>query len=324
MKKLISLFIIIILIFLCFEILTESKSILDSVSFSLAIWKNNIFPSLFPFFVLSEIMIKYGIPEFIGNLLKPFMYKLFKLKGISAFALVMSIISGNPSNAKYTRELYLNKDLNKYEATKILCFTCFANPLFILGTVSIMFLNNKKVGLLILICHYLGNIIVGILLRNYYPSKKENYRISFKEAINSMHQKRISNKESFGVIFTNSLVNSINTLLLILGVMTICLVFTTIIDNNINLNSIFQSVLNGFIEMTQGLKYISLETLPLKIKTTLSVIILSFGGFRIHLQIISILSDTEIKYFPFLCARIIHAIIAGILTFILFDFWINL
>jgi len=324
MKKLISIFIIIILIFLCFEILTESKSILNSVSFSLSIWKNNIFPSLFPFFVLSEIMIKYGIPEFIGNLLKPFMYKLFKLKGISAFALVMSIISGNPSNAKYTRELYLNNDLNKYEATKILCFTCFANPLFILGTISIMFLNNKKAGLLILLCHYLGNIIVGILSRNYYPSKKENHKISFKEAINSMHQKRISNKESFGIIFTNSLVNSINTLLLILGVMTICLVFTTIIDNNINLNSVFQSILNGFIEMTQGLKYISLESLPLKIKTTLSVIILSFGGFSIHMQIISILSDTDIKYFPFLCARIIHALIAGILTYILFDFWINL
>ena len=73
MRKWISTIIIIILIFICFEVLTARETILNSVSFSLTIWKNNIFPSLFPFFVLSEIMIKYGMTEFVGNLLKPFM-----------------------------------------------------------------------------------------------------------------------------------------------------------------------------------------------------------------------------------------------------------
>ena len=321
MKKFISIIIAVLLFFICFEILTGAKSILSSVSFSLSIWKNNIFPSLFPFFVLSEIMIKYGIPEFIGALVKPFMNKLFKIKGPAAFIFVMSIISGNPSNAKYTRELYLNGSLNKYEATKILCFTCFANPLFILGTVSLMFLNNKEVGILIIFCHYIGNIIIGLLLRGYYPSKVEKNNISLNDAIVAMHKKRIKNEDGFGTIFTNSLVNSINTLLLILGVMTICLVITTIIDNNVNLNGIVQSVLNGFVEMTQGLKYISMEELPLKIKCVLSVMILSFGGLSVHMQIVSILSDTDIKYLPFLCSRIIHSVLSGVFTFILFDFW---
>lgn len=323
MKKWLSVLILVVLIFICFEILTESKSILKSVSFSLSIWKNNIFPSLFPFFVLSEIMIKYGFVEFVGNLLKPLMNKLFKIKGSAAFILVMSIISGNPANAKYTRELYLNGTLNEHEATKIMCFSCFANPLFILGTVTLLFLNNKEVGLLILLCHYLGNIIIGFLLRNFKPSAAENSKVSLAVAINEMHKKRISNKESFGVMLTNSLVNSINTLLLVLGVMTMCLVITTIIDNNINLNSVLQSILNGFVEMTQGLKYVSMEAIPLKIKCILSVMILSFGGLSIHMQIVSILSDTKIKYLPFLCCRVIHAIIAGGLMYLLFDSWIN-
>lgn len=323
MKKWENIIIIIILSFFCYEILTESQSILNSVNFSLAIWKNNIFPSLFPFFVLSSIMIKYGIPEFLGELLKPLMTKIFKIKSQAAFVFVMSLLSGNPANAKYTKELYQNHSLNEFESTKILCFSCFANPLFILGTVSIAFLNNKKIGLLILICHYIGNIIIGILIRNYKPSPKENTKISLSTAINKMQEKRNQNKENFGIIITNSLLNSINTLLLILGVMSICLVITTIIDNNINVNSIFQSIINGFIEMTQGLKYISLEEIPLKIKCILSVMILSFGGLSVHMQIISIISDTKIKYLPFLICRILHAIISGLLTLILFDVWIK-
>ena len=320
----ISTIIIIILIFICFEVLTARETILNSVSFSLTIWKNNIFPSLFPFFVLSEIMIKYGMTEFVGNLLKPFMNKLFKIKSTAAFVFVMSILSGNPANAKYTRELYLNKDLNKNEATKILCFSCFANPLFILGTVSLLFLNNKEVGLLLLLCHYTGNIIIGLLLRNYYPSPKEKEKVSLIKAINAMHQKRLKNKESFGEIITNSILHSIDTLLLILGVMTMCLVITTIIDNNLNLNSVLQSLLNGGVEMTQGLKYISMEDIPLKLKCILSVMILSFGGLSVHMQIVSILSDTKIKYLPFLLSRILHSIISGLLLFIFFDAWIDL
>ena len=324
MKKLVSVLIMIILLFIGYEILTESESILKSVDFSLNIFKQNIFPSLFPFFVLSNILIKCGLPEFMGNLFEKVMNKLFKIKGACAFIFFMSIISGNPANAKYTRELYLDGKISKYEATKILCFTCFSNPLFILGTVSISFLNNKEAGMLILICHYVSNIIIGLGMRGYHPSEKETEKISLKNAINAMHEKRISNKDSFGEVITNSLVSSINTLLLILGVITTCLVLTTIIDNNVNLNSVIQSVLNGFIEMTQGLKYISLEAIPLKLKCVLTVMILSFGGLSVHMQIMSILSDTDIKYLPFLCARICHAIIASLFMYILFDFWMNL
>ena len=137
-----------------------------------------------------------------------------------------------------------------------------------------------------------------------------------------MHQKRISNKSSFGTIFTNSLVNSINTLLLILGVITTCLVFTSIINHHLNLNTTVQSILNGFIEMTQGLKYISLENISLKSKCIISTIILSFGGISVHIQIMGILSDTDIKYFPFLICRIIHAIISGALAYLLYSFLI--
>ncbi len=313
-----------VLLFLVYEILTESESILNSVNFSLNVFKNNVFPSLFPFFVLSNILIKCGLPEFMGNLFKGVMNRLFKIKGVCAFIFFMSIISGNPANAKYTRELYLDGRINKYEATKILCFTCFANPLFILGTVSILFLNNKEAGLLILLCHYLGNLIIGLGMRGYHPSKKEKEKVGLKKAINEMHLKRISNKKSFGEMVTNSLISSIDTLLLILGVITICLVVTTIIDNNLNLNSVLGSVLNGFVEMTQGLKFISLEAIPLKLKCVLTVMILSFGGFSVHMQIMGILSDTDIKYLPFLCARVCHAIISSLILFLVFDFWIGL
>ena len=304
------------------KILTESESILNAVSFSFNIWKENVFPSLFPFFVLSELLINYGFIELVGEIFKPFMNKVFRVKGVGAFALIMSLISGFPSSAKYIKELYNKNLINQNEATKLLMFTHFSNPLFILGTISLLFLNNKEVGLLILICHYLGNFIIGIIFRNYYPSKEENKNISIKKVLTEISNNRVKSNKKFGEIITTALLNSINTLILILGVITMFLVITTIIDNNINLNSFHQSILNGFVEMTQGLKYVSLEEIPLKLKCILSTMIISFGGLSVHMQVISILSDTKINYLPFLTARIIHAIISSLLMFFLFDFWI--
>lgn len=325
MKKIsASIFIMITLIFIGSQILSESTSILASVSFSFNIWKNNIFPSLFPFFVLSELLINYGFIELLGELFKPVMNTLFKAKGVSAFVFVMSIISGIPANAKYVKELYNNGLINEEEGSKILMFTHFSNPLFILGTISTVFLNNKDVGLLILLCHYVSNIVIGVIFRKYGATDEKVSKISFKKAIMSMHNKRVNNQKGFGSILTDALVNTINTLLLILGVVTFFLVITTIVDHNINLNSYYQSILNGFFEMTQGLKYIGNENVPLKIKAIISTMIISFGGLSSHMQVMSILSDTKIKYLPFLTARVLHAFISAILIYFLFDVWMYL
>lgn len=249
------------------------------------------------------------------------MNKFFRMKGAGAFVFIMSLFSGFPSNSKYVRELYSNGVINSREGSKLLTFTHFSNPLFILGTISVAFLNNTEVGLLILICHYFGNIIIGILFRNYYVSERENDSLSFKKAIIHMHKKRISNDKSFGEIMSNALLNSINTLFLIFGVVTFFLIVTTIVNNIFSFPKYYQSIFNGIVEMTQGLKYVSLLDIPLKIKGTLSVMFISFGGFSVHIQVISILSDTDIRYFPFLVARIIHAFISSLIFYYLFDLW---
>ena len=310
-----------LLLSIAFFILTESKAVMEAVLFSFQIWKNNIFPSLFPFFLLSELLIQYGFVEFLGELLKPVMNRIFRISNQAAFIFVMSIISGFPSNAKYTKALLEEHKINEKEATKILTFTHFSNPLFILGTVSITFLGNREVGFLILFCHYITNLILGLLFRNYYPSPKTDCRVSIRKAITNMTLARQKKKVSFPIILTNALNHTIQTLLFILGVTTTFLIITTLINQHITLSTFHQSILNGFFEMTQGLKYVSLLNIPLKIKGILTVMILSFGGLSVHMQLIGILSKSKIRYFPYFTARVLHATIASLMFFFLFDVW---
>jgi sporulation integral membrane protein YlbJ len=320
-KKFNSVLIMLIILFIGYEMLTDSKSILESVRFSFTIWIDNIFPALFPFFVISELLIGLGFVDLLGEILNPLMYKLFKTKGETGFVLAMSMVSGFPSGSKYTKELYDQNIINNDEASKLLCFTHFSSPLFILGTIAVIFLNNKEIGYLILLSHYITNFIIGIIIRNIYPSKINNNKISIRKALSKMHNKRINN--NFGEIITNSITKSINTLLLILGIISMFLIVTTVLNNNINLNYYNKCLLNGTFEVTQGLKYLSMADYPLKIKTILATMFISFGGLSVHMQTISIISKTKIKYLPFFISRIIQALISGLIVYLLFDYWIS-
>ena len=67
-----------VLIFVLFEMLLNSSAIINSVSFSFNLCINNLFPSLFPFMILSNILIEYGFVIICSELFKPIMNKVFK------------------------------------------------------------------------------------------------------------------------------------------------------------------------------------------------------------------------------------------------------
>lgn len=301
-----------IIIFLLINILIHPNYVSSATSLAFDIWKNNLFPFLFPMFVISEVMISLNAIDIFSNLGNNIITKLFKVKKECTFILIMSMLSGFPSSAKYINSIYEKGILNDNDASKILMFAHFSNPLFIIGTISSTFLGNIKLAKLIFFSHYLTNILIGIMFRNYNPIKKENNLSSFKYNCTKESSK------SLGVILGNAIVNSINTLLLILGTISIFLLITTILNSTIDLGNTGNAIINGIIEMSQGLKYVSMLEISLRLKTTLSVMIISFGGLSVHLQVMSILSNTKVKYLPFLLSRIIHALIAGLIAFLIF------
>ena len=87
--------------------------------------------------------------------------------------LLLSMLSGFPSNARNTRILYDTEKISLDEANHILIFSHFSNPIFILTTVGVFFFKNEKLGIIILISHYISNFILGIFFRNKFKHIEE-------------------------------------------------------------------------------------------------------------------------------------------------------
>ncbi|MBE6154012.1 MAG: hypothetical protein E7163_00335 [Firmicutes bacterium] len=266
---------------------------------SVNLFFNKVFVSLFPMFIINDILIAFNFPYYFYIIFNKLFNKLFKTSGICAYVFIMSLISGTPSNAYILKNLVENNLISNEEANHYLYFTYFSNPLFLTLMLSMLFDTNAVIKIIII--HYVSNIIIGLLLRNKAP-KIINKNIT-------------SNSNSFGSTLTKSINRTITTLLMILGTIVFYMLLSFIITKFININ-FFKVIISGLLEITNGLNLLCTLNISLKIKEIIAISIISFGGLSIHTQIKSILENTNINYLPFLKGRLYQVLISIILIII--------
>lgn len=304
MKKYSNLIIVTLSLITLILILLNKSLISKTIITSFDIWFNTLVPSMLPMFILSDILINYNFTDYIPKKIIDFISKIFNISKNAVLIILLSIVSGFPTNAINIKTSYDNGQISKNEAEHLLLFNHFANPLFVLETVGVFYLNNNKYGIIILLSHILSNIIIGILFR-----KKNNYPIN-------NYISKDTKSQNFGNILSTSIKKSINSLLMISGTITLFLVLSTLIINVFNLNNYLSTIIQGILEMTMSIAALSTLNINNIIKVIISTMIISFGGLSIHLQVYTALDDT-IRYRNYFKGRIYQMLISGLLSLIL-------
>ena len=305
MKKYSNLIIVILTFIILIVILFNKTIISETIINSFYIWFNNLVPSMLPMFIISDILINYNFTKYIPNKIINFISKIFNISNNATLIVLLSLVSGFPLNAMNIITSYNNNLISKEEAEHLLLFNHFPNPLFVLNTVGILYLNNNKYGIIILISTYLSSIILGILVRNKNTLTNNNCIT------------KSSKSQTFTEIFSSSIKKSINSLLMISVTVCLFLILSTLIINIFHLNSYLSLGIKSILEMTMGLEHLSKLNISNIFKVILSSSIISFGGLSIHMQVISIL-DERIRYRNYFIGRIYQVLISLIISLILF------
>ncbi|WP_102027279.1 sporulation integral membrane protein YlbJ [Salirhabdus sp. Marseille-P4669] len=315
------------------------KEALDASIRGLDLWWKVVFPSLLPFFIISELLIAFGVVKFFGVLTEPVMRPLFNVPGSGSFVWAMGMASGYPSGAKLTARLRQDEQLTKTEAERLVAFTNASNPLFIIAAISVGFFHDEKLGILLAVCHYVGNFFVGICMRFYRikdvnPHMKKS-KLSIKRAFRELHATRIKDERPFGKVFGDAVVNSLQTLLMVGGFIIIFSVinqllylvhFTPYIAQFLQYlfalfglpESLTLPFISGIFEITNGAQLTSETNTNLLQQIVIISFILGFNGLSIQAQVASILAETDIRFFPYFIGRLLHGTFASILAILLY------
>ena len=308
-----------------------SKTNLEAVKSGLQLWANSVVPSLFPFFVATELLLHTSILDIMGKYLSWFMKSFFNISGKGAFAFIMGIISGYPIGAKIACEFRNQNICNKEECERLLSFTNNSGPLFIIGTVGILMFRNSAIGFLLFLSHLLAAISVGFVFRFWKTNsssqnpiflerKKESTNVSFK---------------NLGTVLSESIISATKSILLIGGFVVIFSSIISILNSSkiINiisliLNPIFDFLnidigfsipfINGLVEITNGINSIS-NILSKKISINIMLVsfLLGLGGLSIFLQVLSIVSTTDLSIKPYILGKLLQGILSSFYSYLL-------
>lgn len=286
---------------------------------------NAVFPSLFPFLVVINIIINYDGIHIYSKLLGNIICTPLKLPKECSFALLVSAICGYPLGARYTCDLYEKKIIDLKTCERLLNIATNSSPLFIIGAVGTSMMSSTKIGYILLLSNILSCMFMGFII----PSS--NYSFIIKNKSNNFSNPKAVNK-NIGIILKNSIEDSLKNSLNIGGFIIAFSLITGIIKDNVIFHIILNKVsliigssgnfieglLLGMLEITNGCYLISLSNSNLYVKLSVLSFLIAFSGLSIISQVYSYTYKYAVSIKKYIARKFIQGIISSVLTMILY------
>ena len=281
---------------------------------------NVIVPSLFPFFVLSSLVVDLGLAAYLGRALEGLMRPLFRVSGSCGLAVALGFVGGYPVGARTALQLYEQGLCTKTEAERLLAFCNNSGPAFILGVVGAGIFGDSRVGLLLYLTHALASLIVGVLFRFYGGAAGQQAAAPRPKPIQTV---------TLPAAFTGAVSRSLQSTL------NICafVVFFAVVLRLLSAYGVLAAVARllslagfeaewarrlvaGLLELSSGVASLRGEA-GLAGRVSMAAFMLGWAGLSVHCQVLSFLVDSGLSARVYLAGKLCHGLIAAGLTYAL-------
>jgi sporulation integral membrane protein YlbJ len=308
-------------------LLLYPKEALQAARDGLTLCYNVIIPSLFPFFVLSTLLVEFGLAVYFGRALEGIMRPLFRLGGVCSTAFALGIIGGYPVGAKTAISLYQKKLCTKEEAERLLGFCNNSGPAFILGVVGAGVFSSSRIGILLYLVHILASVCVGFLFRFSRSAGRQSGK---PRPVTQLEVPHLS------LVFTDAVKNAF------FSTLNICafVVFFTVLIKLLVLSGAFpfltaligellspigftqawaERLLTGIIELTCGVWTLTGSGAMVG-KLSMAAFMLGWAGFSVHCQVLSFIGSSGLSVRAYLFGKILHGGISACLILLVTRF----
>lgn len=278
---------------------------------------NVIVPSLFPFFVLSSLVVDLGLAAYLGRALEGLMRPLFRVSGSCAAAVALGFIGGYPVGARTALQLYQQGLCSRTEAERLLAFCNNSGPAFILGVVGAGIFGDSRVGLLLYLTHALASLLVGLIFRFYGGSHRSRSSHAPAKPIQAV---------TVPAAFTGAVSRALQSTL------NICafVVFFAVVLQLLSVYGAFaalaqllaavgfqpewaQRLVAGLLELSSGVSSLRGDA-QLAGRVSMAAFMLGWAGLSVHCQVLSFLVDSGLSAKTYLAGKLCHGLIAAGLT----------
>lgn len=264
-----------------------------------------IIPSLFPFFVLSSLLISCGMADLLAGSLRGLMHPLFGLSGAGASALVLGLVGGYPVGARTVAELFTAGTIPREEAEHLLGFCNNAGPGFVLGMCAGTVFHSPRTGLYLYLVHAASSLLTGMLLCRSLPHSKPAHREKTAPRTSAAFSALLP------AAVQSALSGILNVCAFVVLFMVLLRLVLLVLPAALSGSSLFPLLL-GFVELSNGVSALSCS----REGFVLCAVLLAWGGLSVHAQTLSVLDASTLSTRRYWQGKIMQAALSAPLAWL--------
>lgn len=258
-----------------------------------------VFPALFPFFIISNLLLRTDFPELLARCCATIFEKCFHLPSRGAAALILSLLGGYPVGARAVTQLYLSGQLSQQEAEQLLPTCNNTGPAIFFGLAGGMLFPGLWLPLWLYLIHIGSVIITGLLLR---PAA----------AAPPLSAARIKQLPTFEL--TTAIWEAFSACVRICAFILAFGVVLGLLKPLLQSLPVTLSLLvTGFVDLPNGIAALGqIDRLPLQF--LLCSLFINWGGLCIHLQTRAVTQQADLDLRQHTRFKLLQSLTAGLLS----------
>ena len=122
-----------------------------------------VVPSLFPYMVISSLIISSGAADYLGILARP-VTKILRLPRCCGTAFVLGALCGFPIGALSAVSLYDGGNITKSQCERLIAVSNNTGPAFIIGVVGAAFWKSRAFGVMLYTAQIISAVISTVII----------------------------------------------------------------------------------------------------------------------------------------------------------------
>lgn len=278
-----------------------------------------IVPSLFPFFVLSSLLVATGLAGACARPLEKLMGPLFGVGGAGAAALGLGLIGGYPVGARTIAQLTERGECTPQEARRLAQFCNNCGPAFFIGAAGVGVFGSKEAGFLLLGANLTAALLLGIGGRvcqgSLLPRQGRKVPpVSFSALADRLPQCVTDGfSATLGVCAYVILFSVLAALAEASGLLPLATNVLAGLLPGEGGQELCRSFLMGFLELSTGTASLADAPSP-SLALPLAAFLLGWGGLSVHCQSLPFLREAGVATGPYLRAKFLQGMLSAGLT----------
>lgn len=299
-------------VFIC--LLFNTDIAIGSVRHGLDVCAKTVIPSLFPFMVLSGLLVELGTSDILAPIFAAPMKALFGISGAGAAAPIMGALCGFPVGSLAALKLYEKGKIGKEEFERLLVISNNPSSAFLISAVGTSLWSCPRFGVVLYAAQILSALTVGVIFRFLFPPIKviseKNERVKIKQ---------ISFRKSLTQAVSDAAGSMIIVCAFVLFFAAVCGAMIGIIERFAPSRTI-KSLIYGFFEMS-GAVCEAAKVTPVKTGLILTAVICGWSGLSVHFQVMSLCHDRNVNFLPYICGKGLQSVISALLIILYIRFF---